>query len=335
MIIAPLADVQAWNRLEGKVTSIVVVGRAGRRHPSSSSDRCARVLPRSLEVKTGAAGDRGRAEADQRQHRRVPQAGAARLLGRGAARRRVHHLQHVLDHGRAARAASSRCCARSARPARQVLAGVGRRGAAPRRSPHRSRACSPASDSPGARRALRRCGHGDPARRLGLAPRTIVVGLTVGIGVTAAAAVVPAVRATRVPPVAAMREGAAPTGRRAAPAAPARRARRPRGRGAAGSRPVRRRPGVEPAGDDGCRLDAPLRRGRDARAPRRPAARGARRLAAGAPGARDRRARPRQRDTQPGPHRDHRRDAHGRHRPRRVRGGARGRPEDLVHRRRR
>ncbi len=53
-------------------------------------------------------------------------------------------------------------------------------------------------------------GMGIPRGAMELAPRTIVIGLVVGIGVTMAAALLPAVRATRVPPVAAMREDVAP-----------------------------------------------------------------------------------------------------------------------------
>ena len=90
-------------------------------------------------------------------------------------------------------------------------------------------------------------GFGIPRSGIVLAPRTIVVSLAVGIGVTLLAALVPAMRATRVPPVAALRD------------APSRRAARRR-RGAVRSPPpcrllglalllpgpVRRRPGDQP-----------------------------------------------------------------------------------------
>jgi putative ABC transport system permease protein len=47
-----------------------------------------------------------------------------------------------------------------------------------------------------------------PTAGIGLQTRTVVVGLVVGIGITLLAALLPAVRATRVPPMAALREGA-------------------------------------------------------------------------------------------------------------------------------
>jgi putative ABC transport system permease protein len=54
-----------------------------------------------------------------------------------------------------------------------------------------------------------------------LAPRTIAVSLGVGVGVTAIASLVPAVRATRVEPVVALREGTSPPGHHARHLAPA------------------------------------------------------------------------------------------------------------------
>jgi putative ABC transport system permease protein len=53
-------------------------------------------------------------------------------------------------------------------------------------------------------------GMGIPRGGMDLAPRTVIIGLSIGIGVTLAAAMIPAVRATRVAPVEAMREDTAP-----------------------------------------------------------------------------------------------------------------------------
>jgi putative ABC transport system permease protein len=46
-----------------------------------------------------------------------------------------------------------------------------------------------------------------PSQGLVFAPRTVLVSMLVGVGVTVAAGVIPALRATRVPPIAAVREG--------------------------------------------------------------------------------------------------------------------------------
>ena len=59
MIAAPKRDVQAWNRLEGKVTGIVASAERGVT-PEQLARNLRAALPRSLEVKTGA-----QATADQ------------------------------------------------------------------------------------------------------------------------------------------------------------------------------------------------------------------------------------------------------------------------------
>jgi putative ABC transport system permease protein len=46
-----------------------------------------------------------------------------------------------------------------------------------------------------------------PSQGLVFAPRTVIVSLLVGVGVTVAAGLIPALRATRIPPIAAVREG--------------------------------------------------------------------------------------------------------------------------------
>ncbi len=53
-------------------------------------------------------------------------------------------------------------------------------------------------------------GFGLPGADLAIAPRTVAICLLVGVGVTLAAALAPGLRATRVPPIAAVREGTAP-----------------------------------------------------------------------------------------------------------------------------
>jgi len=65
------------------------------------------------------------------------------------------------------------------------------------------------------RAALEGFGIALPSGSLVLAPRTIIVGLVVGLGVTILSSLIPAVQASRVPPVAAMNEGAATPPRKA------------------------------------------------------------------------------------------------------------------------
>ena len=114
---------------------------------------------------------------------RLPADGAARLRRHRGLRRRVRHLQHVLDHGRAADAR-----ARAAAHARRVApagARVGRpRGAARRR---RRRAARPAGGllvAPGIVALFEAIGVELPDDDTVITTRTVVVSLLVGIGVT-------------------------------------------------------------------------------------------------------------------------------------------------------
>ena len=123
-------------------------------------------------------------------------------------RRRVRHLQHVLDHRRPAARRSSRCCVRSARRAGRCSARSSSRRCSSAPSPHCSvspAGCSSrrASSWP-SRRSASTCRR--PTRSSsGAHGRSS--SLLVGIGVTVVASLAPALRATRIPPMAAMREG--------------------------------------------------------------------------------------------------------------------------------
>ena len=76
-----------------------------------------------------------------------------------------------------------------------------------------------------------------------LATRTVIVSMLTGTLVTLVASIVPALRATRVPPISAVREGSAPDGGRPEPQAVRRGADRHRRRRSRliAARPVRRR----------------------------------------------------------------------------------------------
>ena len=188
------ADMQRWFE------------RRGRGHRRSSSPPTPASRPRQLadaDAAVAAArrsrsqtGEQTAAETrggDQRPDRRLPDPGAAGVRRRRAARRRVHHLQHVLDHGRAADA-RVRAAAGARRDPPPVLGAVAAEALVDRRRPPRvARALRSASASPKALGALfDAAGMGIPRGGMELAPRTIVVALPVGIGVTLLAALVPA-----------------------------------------------------------------------------------------------------------------------------------------------
>jgi putative ABC transport system permease protein len=208
MIIAPRRDVQAWNGLEGKVTSIVAAARSGV-SPDELVRHLRAALPRSLEVKTGAqaSADTSKQINDSIGAFLTPAllafSGAALLVGAFiifntfsitvAQRRREFALLRALGATRA-----------------QVLAGVGVEALLLGAAASVAGLLAGLGFSRLLGTLFDAAGMGIPRAGVGLEPRTIAIGLTVGIGVTAAAAVVPAIRATRVPPVAAMRDEAAP-----------------------------------------------------------------------------------------------------------------------------
>ena len=121
-------------------------------------------------------------------------------------RGRVRHLEHVLDPGRPAHAgagaaaggrrqprpgARARCCSRpawsaSSRRCIGMLAGIGL-----------AQAVTAAFEASGADL---------PADGLAVRPATVVIAFAVGIGVTLVAALIPAIRSMRVPPLAALRD---------------------------------------------------------------------------------------------------------------------------------
>jgi putative ABC transport system permease protein len=216
MIAAPIDDVQAWNRLQGKVTGIVASAQPGVT-PEQLVRNLLAALPRSLEVKTGeqATADTSKQINDSIGGFLKPAllafSGAALLVGAFiifntfsitvAQRRREFALLRSIGATRAqvlAGVATEALLLGVVASVAGLLCGLGF-----------SKLLGGLFDA---------AGMGIPRGAMELAPRTIVIGLVVGVGVTAAAAVFPAVRATRVPPVAAMREEAATepagTGRR-------------------------------------------------------------------------------------------------------------------------
>ena len=75
--------------------------RRERRDRRTARAAAAAALPGVAHGPDRRAERPGERRRDQRQHRRLPDAGAAGVRRRRAAGRRLHHLQHLLDHGRA------------------------------------------------------------------------------------------------------------------------------------------------------------------------------------------------------------------------------------------
>jgi putative ABC transport system permease protein len=210
MIAATMRDVQAWNRLTGKVTGIVASAAPGVT-PEQLVHNLRAALPHSLEVKTGeqAAADSSKQINDSIGAFLKPAllafSGAALLVGAFiifntfsitvSQRRREFALLRSLGATRA-----------------QVLAAVGAEALLLGATASIAGLLGGLGFAWLLGALFDAAGMGIPRAAMELAPRTIVICLVVGIGVTAVAALFPAVRATRVPPVAAMREDAAADG---------------------------------------------------------------------------------------------------------------------------
>lgn len=202
MVVASLSDMQRWFEREGKVSQVSVAADSG----VSATELVRRLratLPASVEVKTGeqtASDEAG--EINDAMGFLTPAllafAGAALLVGAFiifntfsitiAERAREFALLRALGatRGQVLRAVIAEALAIGtlASLAGLVLGLAFARGL-------------------GA--LFDAAGWGIPRGAMDLAPRTIAVSLTVGIGVTLVAALVPAIRATRVAPVEAMR----------------------------------------------------------------------------------------------------------------------------------
>ena len=182
-------------------------GREARhlRRPSSarsSSGRCRA----SVTVRTGEQQAAKQSRGHPRQPR-LPDDRAARVRRHLAVRRRLHHLQHLLDHGRPAhprvrpaadarRRRARRCCAPcSARAWRSASWG------------RSSASASGWSTAVGLRALFKAVGVDLPSNGSVIETRTIVVSVLVGTVVTVLLELAPALRATRVAPVEALREG--------------------------------------------------------------------------------------------------------------------------------
>ncbi len=217
IIVAPLEAVQRWYGEQGRITSVVASAKPGV-SPGALAHRARAVLPASLQVRTGseqASHDAGRIN-DSLGRFLTPLllalAGAALLVGAFiifntfsitvAQRVREFALLRSLGATRGQLVAAVTGEALLVGSVASVL-GIG----------------AGLGFAAGLGALFDAAGFGIPRSGMTLEPRTIAISLVVGIGVTLLAALVPALRATRVSPVAAL-AGTSPPSPRARRLAP-------------------------------------------------------------------------------------------------------------------
>jgi putative ABC transport system permease protein len=204
LIVARLQDEQLWFDRQGEVTRLLVSAAPGVA-PEELATRLRAVLDDDLVVKTGtqAAADDAKEINEQIGGFLTPAlltfAGAALLVGAFiifntfsitvAQRTREFALLRALGSTR-----------------RQVLAAVAAEALVVGVLASVAGLVVGLGFARGLGALFDAAGMGIPRGDMELAPRTIIVALSVGIGVTLVAALIPAVRATRVSPVAAMRD---------------------------------------------------------------------------------------------------------------------------------
>ena len=206
MIAAPRADVQAWYSMEGQLTSINLTADPGVT-PDELAARVSAVLPDTVEAKTGeqaAADASGSASGSINSFLRpalLAFGGVAVFVGAFiifnafsitvAQRLREFALLRALGSSR-----------------RQVLTGVIIEALLLGVAASVIGLFAGLGVAKAITQLFKAVGADFPVAGLGLAPRTVIVALAVGICTAVIAALIPALRATRVPPVAALQEGA-------------------------------------------------------------------------------------------------------------------------------
>ncbi|WP_205697074.1 ABC transporter permease [Conexibacter sp. SYSU D00693] len=207
LVVATLADVQRWSRRAGQVTEVSVAVAPGV-SPDEVARRIQRVMPRDAEVRTGlrAASEEGRKAADSITGFLTPAmlafAAVALVVGGFVIFNtfRITVAQRTREFGLLRAVGATR---------RQLL------GAVVVEALVLGAAASVAGIGLGVGLAelagrLFESAWGMPHGALELRPRTVVAALGVGLGVTLLSAIAPALRATRVPPMAALRQDAVP-----------------------------------------------------------------------------------------------------------------------------
>ena len=206
MIAAPLEDVQAWYGLEGELTSISMTAEPGV-SPDELAARVRAALPQSVEVKTGeqaaadASADTSAAINSFLRPALLAFGGVAVFVGAFI----IFNAFSITVAQRLREFAMLRAFGASRR---QVLATVVAEAAVMGVLASVLGLFAGLGVAKAINQLFKAVGADIPVAGIGLEPRTVVVALAVGIGTALAAAIVPALRATRIPPVAALQEGA-------------------------------------------------------------------------------------------------------------------------------
>ena len=207
MVDATRADVQRWFGLEGKLSSIQVAAAPGVT-PEQLRDHIRAALPATVDVKTG---EEQAADSSAQTSKAINSFLRPALLAFGgvsvfvgafiifnafsitvAQRRREFAMLRALGASR-----------------RQVLAGVIVEALTMGLAASLLGLVAGVGVAAAINALFKAVGADIPTAGVALAPRTVLIALIVGVGVTLVSALIPAVRATRVPPVAALSEGAA------------------------------------------------------------------------------------------------------------------------------
>ncbi|MBI5106401.1 MAG: ABC transporter permease, partial [Solirubrobacterales bacterium] len=211
LVLATLPDMQAWYDRKGQVTEIAVAAAEGTT-PEQLARRLDAVLPPSLEVKTG--GQQAQETADEINDAiggfltpaLLALAGASLLVGAFIIFNTfsITVAQRTRELGMLRAIGATR---------RQVLGTIGAEALLIGATASIAGLLAGLGISKLLGGLFDAAGMGIPRGDMELAPRTIAIGLAVGIGVTLLSALAPALRATRVSPVAAMVEAPPPAGR--------------------------------------------------------------------------------------------------------------------------
>jgi putative ABC transport system permease protein len=202
VIIAPLAEVQRWYGEGGRVTSIVASATPGA-DPDALARRARAALPAGLQVRTGA--QQASHDADQINSdlgrfltpMLLALAGAALLVG-------AFIIFNTFSITVAQRVREFALLRSIGATRRQLLAAVTGEALIVGGAASVLGLGAGVGFAKGLGALFDAAGFGIPRSGLVVEPRTVVVSLLVGVGVTLLAALVPAIRATRVSPIAAL-----------------------------------------------------------------------------------------------------------------------------------